>query len=57
MESVRPRARAGAVVFVKCVRRAKIAEVPVKCRMVLDYVGGDSGHHHIAAISRIAGDA
>jgi len=42
-------------VFVKSVSRAQVAEVPVEGGVMLQGVGGDGGHHHVAAVARVTG--
>ena len=43
-------------VFIEIVDGAKIAEVPVEGGAALFYTRGNSGHDHVAAIARIAGN-
>ena len=38
-------------VFVEGVDRSKVAELPIELRAMLQYVSGNHGHHHVAAVA------
>jgi len=44
------------IVLIKAVDCSEVAQVPVERCLISGDAPGDSGHHHVAAVSRIAGD-